>query len=504
MIKNNKGITMITLIITIVIISIISGVTIYESVQNVKARKIDLLYADLEQLEDKINVYYLKYGKLPIKEQFNGSENFKTVKNVNDNNVYYVIDISSLDGVSLNMKLDFTGDDVYIMNEQSHTVYYPKGLTIDNETYYTLPKQYSKIMTNEPSVDENGLADKDTVIKAEDNPDIQIVIPKGFGPVILQTDRTDSMPGENGAVKEIMPADQWNNITAEQINKGIVVVDNAITYDGGQPSGTVPDFNEYVWIPMPDSSKFVRVDWTTPYGYDENGSWGSGGRTHLLAESSTLNRWWEDKTTSEYTNMVDSVNRNKGFYISRYEASEKDYTTAQSKRGQNPWGRVSQLDAITASSNMKSSINSHLIYGVEWDSILQWLLDSQATIGAEAGGTKTISIDDVQSDSRSWGNYINATGEAATNAGDAPEPGGTNEYWKVNNIYDLAGNVNEWTQEKYSTGASRANRGGYYNTFGDVDPAAYRDIGNESDTLNGDLRVQGRLLCVALYSGSDN
>ena len=145
MIKNNKGITMITLIITIIVISIISGVTIYESVKDIKARKIDLLYADLELLEDKVNTYYLNYGGLPIKEQFNGSENFKTVKNINDNDVYYVIDISSLDGVSLNMKLDFTGDDVYIMNEKSHTVYYPKGLTIDNETYYTLPKQYSKI-----------------------------------------------------------------------------------------------------------------------------------------------------------------------------------------------------------------------------------------------------------------------------------------------------------------------------------------------------------------------
>ena len=145
MIKNNKGITMITLIITIIVISIISGVTIYESVKDIKARKIDLLYADLELLEDKVNTYYLNYGGLPIKEKFNGSENFKTVKNVNDNDVYYVIDISSLDGVSLNMKLDFTGDDVYIMNEKSHTVYYPKGLTIDNETYYTLPKQYSKI-----------------------------------------------------------------------------------------------------------------------------------------------------------------------------------------------------------------------------------------------------------------------------------------------------------------------------------------------------------------------
>ena len=353
-----------------------------------------------------------------------------------------------------------------------------------------------------PSVDGNGLADKDTTITTDD-PNVQIVIPKGFAPVILETGRTDSMPSENGAVKEIMPAEEWNSITVDQINKGIVVVDNAITYDGGQPSGTVPDFNEYVWIPMPDSSKFVRVDWTTPYGYDENGSWGSGGRTHLLAESSTLNRWWEDKTTSEYTNMVDSVNRNKGFYISRYEASEKDSTTAQSKRGQNPWGSVSQTTSITASSNMKESINSHLIYGVEWDSILQWLLDSQATIGAEAGGTKTISIDDVQSDSRSWGNYLNSVGGAATDAGNAAKPGGTNEYWKVNNIYDLAGNVSEWTQEKYSTGTSRAIRGGNCNVDGGYGPAASRYLNGEGYTSSF-IRVQGRLLCVALYSGSDN
>ena len=201
--------------------------------------------------------------------------------------------------------------------------------------------------------------------------------------------------------------------------------------------------------------------------------------------------------------MVDSVNRNKGFYISRYEASEKDSTTAQSKRGQNPWGSVSQTTAITVSSNMKESINSHLIYGVEWDSVLQWLLDSNATIGAETSGTRTITDNDVQSDSRSWGNYSNATGGAATNAGSSAKPGGTNEYWKVNNIYDLAGNVSEWTQEKYSTGTSRASRGGLYNTGGDHGPAAFRNYSIESDT-NVNRRVQGRLLCVALYSGSDN
>ena len=172
--------------------------------------------------------------------------------------------------------------------------------------------------------------------------------------------------------------------------------------------------------------------------------------------------------------MVDSVNINKGFYISRYEASQKDSTTAQSKRGQNPWVNVSQTTSITASSNMKASINSHLVYGIEWDSILNWLLDSGATIGAETSGTKTITENDVQSDSRSWGNYLNSLGGAAANAGYSPETGGTNEYWKVNNIYDLAGNVREWTQEKNSTGTLRAHRGGSFFYGGDENPAAYR------------------------------
>ena len=65
------------------------------------------------------------------------------------------------------------------------------------------------------------------------------MIPEGFAPAILMTGTTQSSPGENGAVSSIMPVEEWNNITAEQINKGIVVVDYAITYDGGQTSGTI-------------------------------------------------------------------------------------------------------------------------------------------------------------------------------------------------------------------------------------------------------------------------
>ena len=342
-----------------------------------------------------------------------------------------------------------------------------------------------------PTVDSNGLATEDTTITTDD-PNVQIVIPEGFAPAILETGRTDSMPGENGAVKSIMPKEQWNSITAEQINKGIVVVDYAITY-----TGSVPDFNEYVWIPISDSSKFARVAWNGPYW--NGSSWQEG--EHPLANSSETNKYWEEADS----NMIYSVSINKGFYISRYEASEMNSTTAQSKRGQEPWVSVSQTEAKTASSNMKTEMNSHLIYGVEWDSILQWLLDSQAKIGADTVGEplQTIAIEDIQSDSRSWGNYNNSVGGAAENSGGSAKAGGTNEYWKANNIYDLAGNVLEWTQENYSTGTIRAYRGGVYSDGGGYDPAASRSNNAEGST-GSYRRFQGRLLCVALYSGSDN
>ena len=82
-------------------------------------------------------------------------------------------------------------------------------------------------------------------------------------------------------------------------------------------------------------------------------------------------------------------------------------------------------------------------------------------------------LDDIQKNSASWGNHTNSTGDAATNSG-SKQTTGKSEYWKANNIYDLAGNVWEWTQEKWSTDTFRAGRGGRYNSDGDNRPAAYR------------------------------
>ena len=318
-----------------------------------------------------------------------------------------------------------------------------------------------------PEVDENGLAVENTTIVAKDDKNIQIVIPKGFAPVILNSNRMDSMPGEDGAVKNIMPNDQWINITKKDINKGIVVVDHAITYDNGQATGIVPDFNEYVWIPIINSDKFAINSW----------------EKYTLADTATKNAYWEETNSLEYTNMVDSINTNKGFFISRYEASmNSDNTTAQSKRNQIVIREIKQQYAITASNNMNPSIHSHLIYGVEWDSILQWLLDSDAIISSSTSGrTKTIEIEDIKDDSSSWGNYGTSKGDAANKAGTMQNTGAS-EYWKANNIYDLAGNAYEYTQENKSTDIYCAVRGGHCGDKVNIMPAAFRyTVADESN-----------------------
>ena len=349
-----------------------------------------------------------------------------------------------------------------------------------------------------PEVNENGLATENITIKPDPNSDIQITIPAGFAPAILVTGTTQSGPVEDGSVASIMSADQWNSITVEDINKGIVIVDNAITYDNGQTTGTTPDFNEYVWIPTPNFEEdFQQIAWNGRY---YNGSsWITG--EHPIAKNQTRdtdkqNKFWDDSTTQEYQDMLASVEQYKGFYIGRYEGSQGANDAAQSKRNISPWVNVSQTTAITACASNTKIANMHLMYGVEWDSVLNWLKDNATISSSDSGVTKTMDIDDIQANSSSWGNYNNSAGDAASAPWESYtlQNTGASEYWKANNIYDLAGNVYEWTQEKYSTGTNRAFRGGSYNVDGGGFPAAHRSSNDESDS-HYNARVPCQLFC---------
>ena len=108
------------------------------------------------------------------------------------------------------------------------------------------------------------------------------------------------------------------------------------------------------------------------------------------------------------------------------------------------------LDEALAKSNTMYSDNesviTQVISGAGWDRTMNWLVETGARSSYEEYG-----------DSSTWGNYRNAVGNAAIGAGDVTTTGNS-EYWKANNIYDLAGNCEEMTQE--STTAKMVTRSG--------------------------------------------
>lgn len=143
--KKNKGITLIALTVAIAIMIIISSMLVYSAKNGVKMRNLNLMYNDVEILTDKISSHYAKYGDIPIEIRYLGPINF--IPNANDSQEYYVIDLTALESITLNYGLDFnnihseedtkTHDDVYIIDKQSHHVYYAHGIILDEITYYT-------------------------------------------------------------------------------------------------------------------------------------------------------------------------------------------------------------------------------------------------------------------------------------------------------------------------------------------------------------------------------
>ena len=126
---------LIGLIIAVVVV--IGGILIYKGVNNAR---LDSFYNDLKTLGDKVSYYYDEYGGIPVKEEYTVSENFKAQKNESYSNTYYIIDTNSLEDLNLKNEVTGEGEDVYIINDISHTIYYAKGISVEGKMYYTLPK----------------------------------------------------------------------------------------------------------------------------------------------------------------------------------------------------------------------------------------------------------------------------------------------------------------------------------------------------------------------------
>lgn len=149
MIKANKGISLVSLIITIAVMMIIASITINISFDRFEINNLNKMLNDLELLEDKVSNYYLKYDVIPVVRDNDNNiikYTYTTLnfdKNAGDNENYYIIDLKAMEGISLNYGEDGfynpnTSDDVYIINEKSHSIYYVRGIELDNEYYHSI------------------------------------------------------------------------------------------------------------------------------------------------------------------------------------------------------------------------------------------------------------------------------------------------------------------------------------------------------------------------------
>ena len=292
--------------------------------------------------------------------------------------------------------------------------------------------------------------------------------------------------------------------------------------------------NEYVWVVVPRTTAvykttglgkttFTDADYTSiekdlkEYTKTYRGST-SYSDTYTADDKNV--GWFADATA--YNNlknsMLKSVYENGGFYVGRYEAGIGTNRTSIESQvdGKYPvptTAPVTKADAYpytyvtrTQAQNLASKVNagtktSSLMFGVQWDLVLAFMSKDTA---------KITSTDVLTKNSVTIGNYKdnlwtikNAKAQYSSDYGDTftacPNPfekesssyilltTGADSRFSVQNIYDIAGNVEEWTLESPSSAINQcADRGGNYYHTGLYIPAALR-VGSDSDLSHSDI-----------------
>ena len=297
--------------------------------------------------------------------------------------------------------------------------------------------------------------------------------------------------------------------------------------------------NEYVWVVVPRTTAvykktglgkttFTDTDYTNIetdlQNYTSTYRYGTSYSDTWAADTDNVGWLTSDEYTELKNKMLKSVYLNGGFYVGRYEAgiaenrtsegptnSDGKYTIAEmpapvSKADAYPYTYVTRTQAQNLASNVNSGTKtSSLMFGVQWNLVLAFMhnkgniADSTLTSNSTTIGNYRDSVFQLSqtgqyavfsnfSLSSTWNPSTTATKNFVDSSRNKlAESGGngilvttgTSETNKVMNIYDIAGNVYEWTLEltSYADGPC-ASRGGCFHTTGSNSPAASRGSGS--------------------------
>ncbi len=316
--------------------------------------------------------------------------------------------------------------------------------------------------------------------------------------------------------------------------KGLVIYEGTEAVTDANVEDARRSRNQYVWVPVDIATfdtTFVRKDYinTTSSVVD---ILGTSRKYWEVLPTTELNEnnleYMTKETLAEVQAMYASVKKYGGFYIARYEAGIdtqrtekgeaadlpgiKEGTKVYSVMGKIPYtyipwtwnnkmnedtnGAVEVARRMYPDNDQNYGVVSTLTYGVQWDRAVQWFIDTEVmtenqvnkTEGSTAYGNYSDHVinsqDELNKGALVWDHTASRSGtyvEKDSTTLTYPKASGTK--WalstgalkaaNINNIYDMAGNMFEWTMEGYST-YSRALRGGDFSLTGTGDPVAVR------------------------------
>ena len=329
--------------------------------------------------------------------------------------------------------------------------------------------------------------------------DIEEVVAMDMTKVDLVPDKNKvNVPVPKGYV--LSGASDENDVT-----KGAVIYEGTAAVTDANVATERLTRNQWVWVPVP-AANVSRIYSEDAYGrksgklYDYN----SEGRTtntdgaepYVCLEKNDTEQSFQnynlygytksklyEEMQKNYEETIESIKIYGGFYVGRYETgdlSQRKPVCMQYKEDltlQNWYTMYSKAQYVGGSASVKSM----MMYGSLFDEILMQLQEK---------GLKN--WDEIGVDSTSWGNYYNAK-YAYFGSADLKSPtwkeegyfkvlptgakvGSDEDNWKRNlvyNIYDIAGNIWEWTQEGNNP-SNRRTRAGSFAVNGDEYPVCFR------------------------------